>query len=94
MGAEYSKNKNRHKYRAQTRHGRGQDADTTEQYLEWLLITNYNETKGAFDNADEQVKQNVLAALDRETFFEAPFLVEMHLNIMSNEEKDEFSEQI
>ena len=55
MGAEYSKNKNRHKFRVQCRHGRGQETDTTEQYLEWLLITNFNETKEAFENADEQV---------------------------------------
>ena len=94
MGAEYSKNKNRHKFRVQTRSGRGQETDTTEQYLEWLFITNFKETKEAFENADEQVKQNVLTALNRETFFEAPFLVEMHLTIMTNTEKDEFSEQI
>ena len=34
------------------RTGRGANDDTTDNYLQWLLVDNYNQVKQAFDEAD------------------------------------------
>ena len=76
------------------RPGRGAQEDTSENYLTWLLVTNYQQTKETFENLDEPTKQNILSALGEDKFFGSPMLGEMHITTLSSVEKDELSEQI
>ena len=93
MGAEYSTKRDRHSFRATAKAGRGIQ-DTSENYLIWLLVTNYEQTKETFENLDEPMKQNILSALDVDEFFGSPMLGEIHINTLSDLQKDELSEQI
>ena len=41
-------------WRVKIRNARGPDHDTSERYLQWLLVDNHDKVKKAFEAADEQ----------------------------------------
>ena len=75
----------RPKWAVTARNGRGANAEGSDAYLQWLLVDNFRDLKSAFDEADVPTRLSILMLLGREDFFEAPFLAEMHLNVLTDE---------
>ena len=67
---------------------------TTQSYLQELLVDNFDKIKEQFDESDQEMQTKILRAIEQEEFFVCGTMLEMHLNSMNDKELETFRTKV
>ena len=73
---------------------RGVAEDTTEAYLQWLLVHNFEQVRSRFIVCTEREQREILDLVSLEAFPDAPFIFEMVITGLDDKSKEKLQESL